>query len=335
MFLIRRSLPLVLLFAALSVVYAADEAPKISIDATDKPIAEVLAQIQAQMPKTQICATAATTANVTVKLTDASVEEAVKAVAKALKGTYLRGYIIERNGPGETPYTTAEYIDFIKAARADWRKRLTPEQITVLEARSREYFRNLGQGGQEMPRADVLGYDDPLLRWTLSPTAAKISLDVDNATIQQALDLFVLESGYIVLLEDGVDGTVTLHEKDKELAPLLDQIAEAGKAKWRTFYLVSQPVKLSEQDMEKRADQAFGEMWSGFWASPPEERAKDIQRVVENLKSIPPDRLQFIKALPVAQRMFTRMMKATTTLTPDQRREFQPLMQAVGQIMGQ
>lgn len=334
MTIVRRYLPVALLLAALSLVHAADEAPRVTIDATDKPVAQVLAQLQAQLPRIQICATAATTANVTVKLTDASAEEAMRAVAKALKGSYLRGYIIERNGAGETPYTAAEYIDFTKAARDEWRKRLSPEQTQAFDARAREKFRSLGQNGQTMPRADALSYDDPLLRWSLSPTAEKISLDADGAGLQQALDLFAFASGYVVLLEDGVDGSVTLHEKDQELPPLLDKIAAAGQAHWRMFYLISQPVKLSEQDTEKRVDQAFGEMWGGFWSSPPEERARDIQRVVEGLKSIPPDRLEFIKALPIAQKMFTRMMKATTTLTPEQRKEFQPIMQAVAPIMG-
>ncbi|MEI6501174.1 MAG: hypothetical protein WCP21_09140 [Armatimonadota bacterium] len=334
MLILRRCLPLLLLAGALGLGYA-EEAPKITLEAADKPVAEVLALIQAQAPKVQLCATQASTANVTVKLTDASVEAAVKAVAKALKGTCLRGYIIERTGPGETPYTAADYIDFIKTARDEWRRRLTPEQTKALDERVRAYFRGLGQGGQEMPRPDALSYDDPLLRWTMSPTAEKINLTADAVTVQQGCDLFMLESGYTVLVEAGVEGTVTLTGQGQELPPLLDKLAEAGKAKWREFYLVSQPVKLSEQEVDQRADKAFGEMWSGFWSSPPEERAKDIQRVVENLNGIPPVQIQFIKAMPIAQKMFARMFKATMTLTPAQRDEFQPIIQAVGKIMGQ
>ena len=330
----RSLVPVVLLVAALGLAWGED-APKINVDVTDKPVADVLAQIQAQAPKVQLCATKATVANVTVKCTDASVDAALKAVAKALKGSCLRGYLIERTGPGATPYTAAEYIDFIKTARQEWRQRLTPEQTQAFDARAREHFRNLGQNGQDRPGPDALSTDDPLLRWTLSPTVEKINLTAAGLTMQQALDLFMFESGYTVLLEDGVEGTVTLSEQNQELAPVLDKLAEAGKAKWREFYIVSQPVKLSDAEQDQRADQAFGEMWSGFWSSPPAERAKDIERVVNGLKAIPPAQIQAIKAMPMAQKMFSRLMKATLSLSADQRHEFQPIMQAVGQIMGQ
>lgn len=331
---LKRGLSVALMVGLVAVAQAAEDTPKINLDVTDQPIAQVLAQIQTQMPKMQICATAATTANVTVKLTDATPDAAIKAVAKALKGTCLRGYIIERTGPGDNPYTAAEFIDFFKVAREEWRKRLTPAQTQELEQRVRERFRGMTQNVSEMPSPELLNYDDPLLMWTFLPTAETINLDADGATLQGALDLFTLASGYTVLVEDGVDAAITMHEKNSALPAVLDKLAAASQAKWREFYLVSQPVKLSEQEAEKRADQAFGTMWSGFWTSPPEERARDIERVVQGLKQITPQQAQFVKAMPMARKMFTRMMRATTSLSAEQRREFQPVMQAVGQIMG-
>jgi hypothetical protein len=144
----------------------------------------------------------------------------------------------------------------------------------------------------------------------------------------------MLESGYTLLLEEGVEGTVTMHEKDRELPALLDALAAAGQARWRAFYLVSQPVKLTDAQSDARADQLFGEMWQGFWAEAPEQRARLIKQTADTLGAVSPQTAQMARVAPFAAKLYARLVHATSQLTPEQRSEFAPVMRAVSTIMG-
>jgi hypothetical protein len=312
----------------------AGELPTVTLEVTKCPATEVLAQIQAQVPGVQIAAMPGVADEITVSIAARPLEEALKAVAAALKGSVVRGYLIERVGPGDTPYGGSDLLDFTQTARADWRNRLTPKQRQAVEDRSQEKLGQIGQTGEGLPRVDVLSYYDPLLRYALLPTKEKVTLTMDGQPLQAVIDDFMLQSGYAVLLEENVDGTVTaLQETDQELPPILDKLAAAGQAKWRMFYLVSQPVKLTAEETQKHADQVFKEMWQDFWSEPPEQRAKIMERLARNLSAIPPERLSTMKASPAAGEMFIRVMQATAQLTMEQRREFAPVIRALGKVM--
>ncbi|MHB8994276.1 MAG: hypothetical protein ACYC63_03390 [Armatimonadota bacterium] len=331
---LTRIVGLLLLVSAGTCVAA--ELPMVTLEVSKCPATEVLAQIQAQVPGVQIAAMPGVTDEITVTIVARPLQEALKTVAAALKGSVVRGYLIERKGPGDTPYSGSDLLDFVMTARADWRSRLTPKQRQALEDRSQEKLGQIGQTGEGLPRVDVLSYHDPLLRYALLPTNEKISLTADGQPLQAVVDDFMLQSGYAVLLEENVDGTVTaLEESNQELAPILDKLAAAGQAKWRTFYLVSQPVKLTAEEAQKRADQVFSEMWQGFWNQPPAQRAKMMERLERNLSAIPPERLSTMKASPSAGEMFIRVMRATAQLTMEQRREFAPVIRALGKVMSQ
>lgn len=327
-------LSLTMMFGLLGFAHAAD-APVVTLQSTDRPVAEVLAAMQEQVPEVQLCLLAGATAEITVSLKDAPVAEAVGAVVTALRGSAVRGYLIERIGPGDEPYTAEELLECIRATRGEWHRRLTPEQRQGWEERVQAHFVALGQSGEELPMADLLTHDDPLLRYALLPTSERISLQVDNQPLEAALDLFTFESGYTVLVEEGVEGTVALDAQEQELAPILDALAEAGAATWRMFYLVSEPVKLSAEEADRRAERVFNQVWQGFWGSPAQERARNMERFLQVLNSIPPERLEAMRSLPIATEMFGRVMQAVLQLPQDQRREFVPVMQALGRIMAQ
>ena len=353
----------------------AEEVSKVSLEVKDTPAAEALAQLQKQVPTVTLCATEATKEMVSVSLKEATLEEAVKAIADGVKGTYVRGYIIERMGPGDQPYTAAEYIDFLQTARREWQQRLTPEQQQALRQRLGAGMRQRfappaaagqvggaapaganpggpGAGGQPAGAPPVAGqppagpfaggngtrdpfaYDDPLRELAFMPHTERITLDLDNAALQKACDEFTFQSGYLVLLEEKVEGLATIHEKDQELPKLLDKLAESGQAKWRAFYVISQPLKLSEEEVEKRMDAGFSRGWQQFWSQTPEERATLVQRVVQGLQSLPPQVGERIRSNPRARGMFTRFINANAQLTPEQRREIQPMVQAISKFMG-
>ncbi len=313
----------------------ATDVPRVNLDANDRPVAEVVAALQEQVPEVQLALMQGASSQITVSVHDVPLQDAVAAVARALKGSFLRGYLVERIGPGDQPYSAEELLEYIRSARAEWQRRLTPEQRQAWQERVEAHFTALLQTGQGMPAADVFTHDDPLLRFAMMPTSERISLQIEAQPLQTALDLFSLESGYTVLVEEGVDGIVTLEAQEQELPVILDALAQAAEAHWRAFYLISEPVKLSPEDAERRADALFNQAWQGFWSNPPEQRARYIEHALRMLNSIPPEQIQAMKSHPMASDMFGRLMQAMLQLPQDQRREFAPVMQALGRIMAQ
>lgn len=340
---VRVSVGLILL-STLSITVAADPV-KITLDLRERPVAQVIAALSAQAPGVQIATTAADDAVVTLTVVDATLDEAIGALAWSLQGSFVRGYLIERVGPGEEPYSAQDLIEFMDVARREWRARLTPERREAFEERTRAAIRARLDAAQEAADDEQsamirfaerqLASEDPLIRLALTPVTENISVDLVDATVEEAVDEVMFQSGYIVLVEEGVEGELTLQAQDRPVGEVLDTLAAAVDATCRSFYVVSQPVPLTPEQVDQRLQAGFQFGWQAFWGSTPAERARLINEALTRMESIPPERLQQIAAMPMARRVFEWLLMANTQLTPEQRREFMPLMQAVVRMMGQ
>lgn len=339
---VRASVGLLVL-AVLTATVAA-EPVRVTLNLQERPVAEVIAALSAQAPGVQIATTAADDALVTVQVADASLDAAIGALAWSLQGSFVRGYLIERVGPGDEPYSAQDLIEFMDVARQEWRARLTPERREAFGERTTAAMRARLDEAQVAPTDEQsamirfaerqLTSEDPLIRLALTPVTESISVDLVDATIEEAVDEVMFQSGYIVLVEEGVEGELTLRAQDQPVGEVLDSLAAAVDATCRSFYVVSQPVQLTPEQVDQRLQAGFQFGWQAFWGSAPAERARLINEALTRMESLPPETLQQIAAMPMARRVFDWLIMANTQLTPEQRREFMPLMQAVVRMMG-
>ena len=322
----------------------ADEAPKVTLEASEVPANQVAAQIAGQIEGVSVLATKETTDPVTLSLQGVTLEEAVEAVANEVNGNFVRGYILERKGPGEKDYTAEQYIEFLKATRDYFREGLSEEQRRIFRERTQEYLgreagrqmgRFMGPENTGRPLPDPFGYDYPLAELVMMPRIEEISLQLADTPILEALEAFTFESGYLVILEEGIEADITLQAENAPLAEVLDEIAAAAEAQWRMLYIIAQPVQLAAAEVEQRMDQAFSQGWSRFWENSPEERQRLIQRALTAMQMVPPEFVKRATSHPRARGMFSRLLNANAALTPEQRQEIRPLVQEIAKIMGQ
>ncbi len=253
-----------------------------------------------------------------------------------------------------------------------WRERLTPPDQEA--AQQPQFGRGrggmFGFGNQEMPGGGVAdmrqlveqagpgGPPDPAveggpggrgafmrfeddLRGLLMPARFDtISLELQDVSLADAVAAFTAESGFLVIVDEDINGTVTLHIEDERPETAVAAFAEAVGAQWRSFYVLGQPRELTEpevaqrqQEWAQRREQMFARMWGEFWQMSPQDRAQRIERIVARFESIPPERMQ--RAQRRASRMLTRLTDYASTLTPEQRLELKPLLQAMAQMAGQ
>jgi hypothetical protein len=162
-----------------------------------------------------------------------------------------------------------------------------------------------------------------------------ITLQLKAAPAQDAVDQFRLQSGYPVLLEEGLPGTVTLDVKDEKLDKVLDAIAAPLQAKWHAFYLVGEPREMTPDEIEQRVADGLQQAANWFFQQPPEKRGEIMQQAADRMNNLPPEVRDQIRQSPLAPRITQRVMGFVTTLTPDQRREVSPLLKAFVKIVGQ
>ncbi len=194
-----------------------------------------------------------------------------------------------------------------------------------------------GGGGGPGGRANSMRYEDPIRRLLLPARSDAISLDLTGASIQDAVCAFARQSCFLVVADGDLQGEVTVQLEEAPLSEALDAIAGAAEAQWRTVYIVSQPRELTDAEIadrqaqwEQRREQRFQQRWAEFWQMSPEERAASIQRRVDRLNNIPQERLERFKRF--APRILSRMTQYSATLTPEQRMEIKPLLQAMAKI---
>jgi len=195
-----------------------------------------------------------------------------------------------------------------------------------------------GEGGPR-GRGDFIRYEDPIRRLLLPARSDTISLDLTGASLEAAVSAFTRESCFLVVVEEGLQGEVTVQLEEAPLSEALDAIAGAAEAQWRKVYIVSQPRELTDAElaerqagMEQRREQRFERRWAEFWQSSPQERAESIQRRVDRLSNMSERRLERFKARRGPRRL-SRMTQYSATLSPEQRMEIKPLLQAIAKIM--
>lgn len=220
------------------------------------------------------------------------------------------------------------------------------------------------EGAQEGDRGGRFGgfgnYEDPLRGLLLAGRTDTITLELTDAPLQEALSAFTLSSRFLVIADEELSGAVSMQLEEAPLSEALDAIAEASGAQWRTVYIVSAPRQLTEEEIaqreatrEQRREEQFNQRWAEFWAMSPEERAAEIQERVgwmERMAQRMEERRQQMANDPNADperaarraqrgqrrmgRMFDRMVSYSTQLTPEQRLELKPLLQAMARMRG-
>lgn len=193
-----------------------------------------------------------------------------------------------------------------------------------------------GEGGAGGP-GGFMQYDDPIRNVLLPVRKDTVSLDITDLTIDAANSAFTTACGFLVMTDTEYPGTVTTKLEEAELSKALDTIAAAAGAKWRMVYILSQPRKLTDeevaernQQMEQRMEQAFQNRWTEFWALEPEARAERIERMVGWMERMPqPEGARADRLRRMGGRMLSRMTSYSMTLSPEQREEIKPLLQAM------
>ncbi len=196
-------------------------------------------------------------------------------------------------------------------------------------------------------------YADPIRGLLLPGRTDTITLDLTDSPLQDALSAFMLSTHFVVIADEGLTGAVSVQLEDAPLSDALDAIAAASGAQWRTVYLVSAPRKLTEEEIaqreatrQERREQRFNERWAEFWRQPKEERQESIQRRVQWMERIAErirnndgegqddERTQRRRGRMGRRmsRMMDRMMNYSTQLTPEQRLEIKPLLQAMAKL---
>ena len=309
------------------------QADKLSLDVTNQAVREVAKTLVVATGVTVLPTQTAGEATATVKVTDAKLEDAVKAVADAIDGSWLRAYVIEPAGqePGEE--TIDDVLERLQVAWRDWMLTCTDEELDAFRERT---VAAIATGGAPTPPQETAGGGLMVdLVGTLQGPfhAEQVSLKLDAADIREALKQFTLQSGYITLLSADVTGKVTLDVTNEELPKALDAICAPANAKWRLLYIIGKPREVTPDEMEQRVMEMVQRGAEDFWKQPPEQRQQIMQRITEGMGSIPPEARNAIKNSPWTGRIMGRVMQFIFTLTPDQRREIAPLMQGIGKLM--
>jgi len=101
-------------------------APKVTLDVTDQPAADVAADITKQS-SVQVGVVSPCTALATVKVTDVKTEPAVKAFGEAIEASWIRAYVLE-SAPPATPWTADQLYAGMNNQRENWFDSFTDEE---------------------------------------------------------------------------------------------------------------------------------------------------------------------------------------------------------------
>ena len=180
---------------------------------------------------------------------------------------------------------------------------------------------------------------DPIAQLLGRQRTETITLKLDNVPVKTALQNFMLESGFIAWPEKELTGNVTLDVKDAPLTEVLDKIAKATDAKWRTVYLLCEPRELSQDERDQMQTAAEDRMLQTFWAKSPEERQQEIQRRVGQINDWAQAAQQDPngRAAQALQRFGPRILQGiarrAANMSPEQRLEISPVLQALGRAI--
>jgi len=305
---------------------------KVTLNVTNQTVREVAETMTEATGVTVLPTETAAEATVSLSLEDTELEVAVRAIAKAIEGSFLRTYIIEPTGEQSERQTIQEVLTQLQQAWRNWMLSCTNEELDGFRERA---LAAMG-GPPTIPPPTPTGglMFDPIETLRGPFQEERISLTLQGAPIREALKQFTLLSGYMTLLSPNVDGQVTVDLADEELAKVLDAICQPVNAKWRPLYLIGKAREITPDQMEQGLMQMLRRGAEEFWQLPPEQRQEIIRRATEALSNIPPETVAAIKSSPWTSRIMGRVMQFVFTLPPEQRREITPLLQGIGKLMG-
>lgn len=166
-----------------------------------------------------------------------------------------------------------------------------------------------------------------------------MTLNLVEATVKQAQFALIEASGYLVLVQMGVDGRLGIGVEEAPMDEVVEQIATDLEAKARRFYLVAQPKEMTAEEAEAAADAREAREWARFWVRTPEERAVEIQRRVQRIERMGQRAAQGGRGAGRMERrgnrMLTRLAQYSAQLSPERRRELRPLIEALGRALPQ
>jgi hypothetical protein len=180
----------------------------------------------------------------------------------------------------------------------------------------------------------LMGTHDPL-REVVSPSYKEtVSLELKDATLDQALDAIHTASGFIVLADEGLQAAISIPKQDIDVEQAIDQIATAAHAKWRRVYLVTKPQPQSEADLEKRMDDGFEKALTDFWSKSPDDRAQIVAEIARQLNSLPPEAATIARSLPFASHIVGKLITYNAGLDAGRRQEIAPAVHAAIRLLG-
>jgi len=316
-----------------------DAAPKVTLKLEQATIPDAAAQIAAQAG-VDVLVVGDIKDEVSLDLKDVEVEAAVESVAEACQGSWLRLYAIQTEKTAGQKETAEQLLERLQAAWRAWFLRRTEEELDAFGRRAREAAAAEQQQQQGQPQQPAPAGGDTIMWDPLDMVRGpfhleQITLQLQGAPAQDAVDKFMLESGYPVLLEQGLEGAVTLDVKAEKLSRILDAVAEQLAARWRMSYLIAQPHEMTADEMQQRLTQGLGQLAGWFFGLPPDQRQRIMDQTVQRLQNIPPEARDRIKQSAWAPRIMQTVMLSVTQLTPDQRREVSPLLRGLAGLLGQ
>jgi len=308
--------------------------PTVTLSLEAVPVAYAAAQVAAQA-HVPVLVAEHVTGTVSLRLEQADVEGAVRQVAEAVEGSWLRAYEVRPEGTDLPDYNAADLLGRLQEAWRDWLLRRSDDELAA-------WREGAGDGGAPPGAAAAGGQTDAgtlrvdMVAALRGPFQAELaSLELHDAPVPEALDAFTLATGCMVLTEGDLDGTVDLTLTDQPPDAALDALCRPLRAQWTRLYVIGQPQELTPDEVEQRFAQMLERGAARFWQMPPEERQALIQRVVARLDNLPADVRARISGSPWAPRLMQHVMRYVAQLNLDQRREVAPLLQAFGRLVGQ
>lgn len=349
-----------LLLTRTSVSFAQQEGEKklveVTLDLQEVEISEALAQVGKQAGW-DIFVTKEVTGKVSLKGEKLDAEKALDQLVEQGKGSWVRFYLIEKPADKRPERTPEKVYELLSNEQRDRIENMPEDQRRQLFQRGGGMFGGGrgggagqggapaqpgggqpaapgGQGGQPQDKVTI----DPLRFLKSREYHDKVTVTLKDAEFLAVLDALWQQSGYPVVTEEDLQQKASLEAKDRDLERALDDLCQPLNLKWFRAYLVAKPEELTreqfQQRMEQRREQRWNQWWSDFWSKSPPERQKMLQERIDQLRNIPPDRLQRIQQSRRAARIMERYTNYMTKLTAEQRQEIAPLIREVGRVFG-
>ena len=351
---LRVCISLFIVLAALGSAGAA-ELPLITIQKTDVPLSQVLADISTQTGvEILVPQSADLTATLDLDLTEADIEAALREVASQANCSWVRTYLLEPKEGDSEEYTFSGLLQLIRKTHGAYVERMEPAEREAFEkmgreavassrsdeARSGPGFQLAETGDMDDAQSDIdatVGrfMTDPLHFATLPPHIDPASVTVTDCDVTTLTDALIRSTGFVVLDRlQGATGAVSLEFTDTPVDEIVAAAAGQLDCRYRRIYLLAVVEQLTEDQVKARMDAFFRAGVGFFWSQPPERRAELVRTVVERAGTLSADDRRQIKSSDVAKQVMERFVEYCNSLPMEQRREMMPLLQEAAKLMG-